>query len=126
MDTRTEQHGNTEVGVGDAVTTPADKCPTCGRRFSTRGNGISASDAAEARKQLRDRARAESAIVALDRVLACPDSLLTRCGDVGDVLAPDFMDAVTTERTRLSVALLSPDALRAIYRRNEKARAQHG
>lgn len=106
----------------------ADKCPTCGRRFSTpRGNGdavkVSASDAAEARKQGQDRARAESAIVALNRVLSNPSSLLTRCGDV---LAPDFLDAVTAERTRLSAALLSPDALRMIYRRNEKARAQHG
>lgn len=106
--------------------TTADKCPTCGRRFSTPRNDsngvkISTSDAAEARKQAKDRARAESAIVALDRVLADPSSVLTRCGDV---LAPDFMEAVTAERARLAIALLSADTLRGIYRRNEKTRAQ--
>lgn len=106
----------------------ADKCPTCGRRFSTPrapgdGNGIkvSASDAAEARKQVKDRARAESAIAALGRVLANPTSLLARA-HIGDQLGIGFLESVSLERTRLLLALADPEALRAIYRRNEKAR----
>lgn len=91
-----------------------NKCPTCGRKFASPGNGAKVT--AESRKQAKDKARAELAIASLDLVLANPNGLLTRCGDV---LAPDFLDAVSAERLRLSLALANPEALRAIYRRNE-------
>lgn len=92
-----------------------DKCPTCGRKFASPGNGAKVT--AESRKQAKDKARAELAIVALERALANPTSLLMRT--CGDEIASGLLEAITLERTRLSLALADPEALRAIYRRNE-------
>lgn len=73
----------------------------------------------ERAKEQKDRARAMSAIRALEKFLANPDS--TRLQAVAiETIHPEVMEGAKAELYRLGKALDRPAALKAIYRRNEK------
>lgn len=85
----------------------------------------------EVKRYEQDLERANAAIAALERVKANPNVLMTntdvicpyteRGGKfVGIPCIPDnFMPAVESELARMRAAVSNPEALRAIYRRNE-------
>lgn len=73
----------------------------------------------EAAKQAKDRERAESSIAILEGVLANPQRL--RVTVAHDNYKNDtFLPAVEMELNRMRAAVTNPDALRNIYRKNER------
>lgn len=73
----------------------------------------------EAAKQAKDRERAEASIAILEGVLANPQRL--RVTVAHDNYKNDtFLPAVEMELNRMRAAVTNPDALRNIYRKNER------
>lgn len=74
----------------------------------------------QAKRDYDDRQRALLAINRLRAVLSAPSSvLMTHCGDT---LPASFIPAIQSEHDRLLMSIDDPQALRAIYRRNERRR----
>ena len=71
-------------------------------------------------KEQKDRARAMSAIRALEKFLANPDATRLRATVCEPEIRPEILEAAKAELYRLGKALDRPAALKAIYRRNEK------